>query len=312
MKSVSHDRTFHVKIGGISGTGVPATHEYSVTLINPGRLTSNQQIAGPSSIPVGTAGNFTFTPPNRAEDVRVVVARVNSTAWKEDAEIEAKSSLLDGTARNYSLVVNPANFYGFGPVSGNKSFHLTFPASYDLLTRQVPQQWFEVDRDILPQANALIEFKYRRGFMTTTSSMVVEASTDGGSSWKRLGAPITGESDSMMDSSTSTATRKLPESREPVRVRFRYFNEGGAIYTHEATPDYPTGIFIDDIKTRNCHWLEEVKVNNLTAKATKFVFNATSAGEKPAKDQKWRLRLRTKLGGKWFAPGPSKIVTITG
>ncbi len=309
-RSVFKDTTYNVSIAGISGTGVPTSYSYSVTLINPNSLTSDQMLSGASTLAAAGSATYTFTPPSRAEAINVLAARRSSTPWKSDGESSALPALIDGTAANYDLVATTSTFQGFGTVSGLKAFHLTFPTVYDATVRGVPQQYFEIDRDILPNSSATLAFKFRRGFMTTGSSLVVEMTADGGVTWVQLGAAINGISNSM-DTSVSTTTRPLPLSTEAIRVRFRYFTKGGAVFTHDTTPTYATGIFIDDITTTNCDWLEEKKMNSVATTATSFLMNATSAGATFASGQKWHLRLRTKLGGKWFPAGPSKIVTIT-
>ena len=312
IRSVVKDTTFEVRIAGISGRDIPKSLSYSVTLINPDLLTSNQQIAGASSVSSSAQSVYTFRPPAGAEGVQVEASRTNSRTWKEDAETSSKTHVEDGTTGDYPLMVNPSSFLGFGGVAGSRSFHLTFPTSYDLIARGVPEQSFEIDRELLPGSNAKLKFQFRRGFMTRSSTLVVETSTNGGASWTILGDAINGLSDTQVDIAVTSATRSLPASKLPIRVRFRYFTTGGSIYTHEATPNSPTGIFIDEITTSGCDWLEQSKVNFMPVTATQFTFKSSTIGTKLSNGDQWRLRLRTKLGGKWFPAGPPKKVTITG
>jgi hypothetical protein len=146
--------------------------------------------------------------------------------------------------------------------------------------------------------------------MTKASAMAVEMSSNGGLTWKKL-STIKGVSDTRYDMSSTTASITLPKSSTPVRVRFRYYSTGGAIYTHESAPSSPTGILIDDITVKNADWLEVKKATTLSASTKAFSFSAKNSGAKLVKGDKWHLRLRTKLGGKWFAHGPSKVVTVT-
>ncbi len=312
IRSVAKDTTFAVRITGIGGQGIPTSFGYSVTLINPDLLTSNQQITGASAVPSNAAGAYTFNAPAGAEGVLVAASRKTSTRWTEDAEDPGKSNVNDGTTGNYALLVKTSSFAGFGGVSGTRSFHLTFPTSYDLLTRGIPDQSFEIDRDLIANANAKLNFQFRRGFMTRSSTLVVESSTNGGVTWKILGDLIKGLSDTQIDIAVSSKSLSLPKSAVPLRIRFRYFTRGGSIYTHEATPNAPTGVFIDEITTTGCDWLEQKKVNVLPVTATEFPFKSSTAGANLAQGDEWRLSMRTKLGGKWFPQGPSKTVTITG
>lgn len=311
VSALASDTTFNVRISGIAGVGIPTSFNYSVTLVNPDQLTSNQQLVGPASIASNGSGNYTFTRPEGAEAMQIGMSIQNSTVWKEDAESTTVARVLDGTDGSYPLIATPSTYAGFGSVVGTKAFHLTFPTSYDLITRGVPQQSFVLDRDIIAKANAKLNFRFRRGYMTTTSTLNVEVSADGGVTWSVLGAPIIGRSNTNYDLTVTSVSSALTASTTPLRIRFRYFTNGGAIFTNEAAPMLPTGIFLDEITTRNCDWLEPKKLKDLSATATKFVFKQQSAGSTLVPGVKWQLRLRTQLGGRWFAWGPPKAVLIT-
>lgn len=309
--TVATDTTYSVKVAGIAGTGVPKTLNYSVTLINPDQILSDQRLTGPTSIVASGLGRYAFTRPAGAEALQVGAFNQNSTAWTENAEVAADARVIDGTAANYPLIVKPSSFAGFGSVSGVSSFRLTFPTSYDAIVRGVPEQSFELDRNIIAKTNAKLNFKFRRGYMTKGSSLAVETSADEGVTWNALGTPITGVSDTHYDLTVSSASLALTKSTTSVRVRFRYFTTGGSIYTQESYPTFPTGIFIDDITTTHCEFLDLKKTNTLFASATKFVFKSATAGTALVPGTQWQLKLRTKLGGRWFPFGPGKAVTIT-
>lgn len=312
VRSVGKDTTFNVLVSGIDGEGIPKSYSYAVTLINPDLLNSNQQIAGATAVPANGTSTYTFMPPAGAESLQVVASRRNSSRWKENAENPGNSDVVDGTTgNNYSLIVKPASFQGFGVVAGTRSFRLTFPTSYDSMERGVPDQSFELGRDFITSGKSKLKFQFRRGFMTRGSSLVVEYSTNGGVTWKVLGSPIKGVNDTQADIAVTGASRSLPKSAVPLRIRFRYFTNGGAIYTHEAAPKSPTGIFIDEITATDCDWLEQKKATVLPATELQFVFKSSTAGATLAKGDEWQLRLRTKLGGKWFPHGPAKAVKIT-
>lgn len=312
IRSVSKDTTFNVQVNGIDGVGIAKSYSYAVTLINPDLLTSNQQIAGAAAMSAKGASTYTFVPPAGAESLQVVASRRNSSTWNENAENPSKSGVVDGTTgNNYSLIEKPSSFQGFGVVSGTRSFRLTFPTSYDSMKRGVPEQSFELGRELISTGKSKLKFQFRRGYMTRGSALVVECSTNGGVTWKVLGSPIKGVSDTLPDVAVTGASRPLPKSAVPLRIRFRYFSGGGAIYTHEAAPKSPTGIFIDEITTTDCDWLEEKQANILPATEPQFVFSSSTAGAALAKGDEWQLRLRTKLGGKWFPHGPAKAVKIT-
>lgn len=310
-RSVFSDTTFRVSVTGIAGTEIPTSYIYPVTLINPDRLTSNQAISGPKAAVSHKSTVYSFTPPASAEALAVTAFRRKSSAWKEGAEKSPKPRVIDRSAGTYSLKAKMADFGVFGSLKGAYAFRLTFPVSYDLTTRGVTEQSFELDRQILPKSGAKLVFLYRRGYMTKGSTLVVETSNNGDVTWKTAGQPIKGVSDTKYDTKASTAAVALPKSSQPIRVRFRYFTKPGvAIYTHEAAPASPTGIFIDDITTRKCDWLDPAKTTQLAATASQFSFNTSSAGGSLTDNSRWTLGLQTKLGGKWFPHGPVKSLTV--
>ena len=309
VKSVSADTRFDVMVSGVSGAGVPTSFGYSVTLINPDRINSVQSISGSASLaPTGSA-TYSFAPPVGAEGVQMVTYRKNPVVWTETGEDAAKSKVIDKTSLAYPLIARGKSFPGFGSISGAASFRLTFPTPYDIIKRGAPDQIFEIDRQIVPNSKATLNFKFRRGYMTKTTVMAAEYSADGGVVWKSLGT-IKGVSDRLYDKAAAAASFPLPKSAAPILVRFRLFSGGSAIFAHDAAPTSPTGIFIDDITTKGCHWHEPMKITTLPATASSWEFKKQSAGTTLKKGDEWHLRLRTKLGGKWFPPGPAKAVKI--
>jgi hypothetical protein len=310
-QSVYNDTTFKVSVSGISGDGVPSSYSYSVTLINPNRLNTNPQPLGDSSLPAAGSTTYSISAPKEVESLQIQISQRSSTPWFANAETAAKSKIIDRTSGSYPVVVKPNSFPNFGFLTGARAFHLTFPNSYNLILRGIPDQIFELDRDILPKAKAKLTFQYRRGFMTKKSTLAVETSADGGVTWQVLGRTIQGVSDTTYVPTILTTTRSLPQSSTPIRIRFRYFTNGGSIYTQEASPKFPTGIFLDEISVSRCDWLKTVRENFYPANTTQFAFNAGAVGTKLVAGNQWQLRVSSKLGGKWFPLGPAKIVTIT-
>jgi hypothetical protein len=312
-RSVVGDTTFNVFVSGIStraNAGINfSTYNYSVTLINPDIITDDQSIFGADTISSSRSGIYSFNPPAGAEAVRITAFKKESKALRETAEKPGR--VIDGTAGNYPFRAKSSSFDGYARVAGKTSFHLTFPNSYDPIQRGVLDQSFELNQDIIARSKAKLTFRYRRGFMTKSSVLAVEISSDGGVSWKRLGSPIRGISDTQLKSTVSISTRSIPQSSTPIRIRFHYFRDGEAIYTHEAAPKSPTGIFIDEIKTKNCDRLSLKKATVLPNKESKFEFNSQTAGSTFTPGTQWQLRLQTQLGGKWFPYGPPKLISIT-
>lgn len=310
-RTVHADTTYHVRVTGIRGPGVPPTHHYSVTLIDPDLLMSDQGVYGPTTVATNQSATYAITPPAGSESLQVASYLGRTATLKENAERAARVAVVDGTGGNYPLIAKTRGFRGFGNVAGRSSFHLTFPNAYDAQAGGVPEQWFELDRDLIVNRKASISFKYRRGFMSRGSKLVMEISRDGGVTWSGFGKKLRGVSNTKYDMNVSRMKRRIPGSAGPVRLRFRYYTGGGSIFTHQAAPQSPTGIFIDDIQIDGCSWLEKRAENALPSTATQFVFDSQTAGAPLVKGDEWFLRMRAQLGGKWFPYGPPTPVTIT-
>lgn len=311
--TVTADTRFNVTVAGITGSGVPASHTYSVTLIHPDQITSDQSVFGPSMPATAATSTYQITPPPVAEALQVNCFQALTTAWTEGAEDAPTPRILATTSGTYAFrstgvfSADPS----FRALSGAKSFRMTFPTSYEPVLGGPREQSFEVDRFIVPATGAKLSFKFQRGYMSAGSNLTVETSTDGGASWSTLGEVIKGNASNLRDTAITTTTRDLPASTTPLRVRFRYHvTPGQGVYADELYPTYPTGIFVDDITTTNCQWLELRKTNDLANNATTFDFNATTAGTTLTDNLELRLWMRTKLGGRWMPYGDLKPITL--
>jgi hypothetical protein len=319
--SVSTDTTYNVTVAGMTGTGVPCSYSYSVTLINPNQVTSDQCLFGASMPPTTAATTYQFTPPSKAEAIQVNCFQPVATAWTEGAEDSPESKVIANTASTY-VFRSTANFSAypppnFGPITGAKSFRLAIPVLWDPRLNGVPEQWFELGRDFLPAASAKLNFKYRRGYMTSGTSLAVETSSDGGVTWAQVtGGCVTGKIDAKPDVAPLPLSLSLAASSVPMRIRFRLYASGFFCvdqYDYRNNYDFktlPNGIFIDDISTTNCPWLDLKKTNELAATATSLDFNSSSAGVALTNNLDLRLRLRTKLGNRWMPYGPMKGLTL--
>jgi hypothetical protein len=226
--------------------------------------------------------------------------------WTEGAEDSPAPKIIDRTSGTYALGATNAGYVR----TGAKAFRLTFPTRYDPFINGVPQQILELDRDLVPGAEGKLNFQYRRGLMTGASKLAVETSSDSGLTWSLAGSLISGLGGAG-DPAFQAASLSLPAG--PLRVRFRYYlsDSSSPLYSHEDYPSQPTGIFIDDITTSDCTWLEP-SATLASPGMSSFGFNSTTAGTSLAAGQEWWLRARAVLGGKAFPWGPAKVVFPTG
>lgn len=307
VKSVTSDKTWNVTVSNIRGEGVPAQHSYQVTLIDPDRLNETPVISGNSS-PVGSASDYAISGVPGADKMEAGIFLRSESAWNEGAEESPVSKVVDGTDGSYPLRAATPGYVK----SGAKVFRLTFPTRYDPFINGVPAQHFELGRELVPGASGTLNFQFRRGLMTPASKLAVETSSDDGLTWTLLGSPWSGTGGAG-DSAFQSASVNLPVGLSPLRVRFRYYLSDAIspLYAHEDYPTQPTGIFIDDITTSDCDWLQPTGSVSGAALAS-FTLDAGTAGMALASGQEWWLRARAILGGKAFAYGPAKIVTPSG
>lgn len=306
IRTISSDRKFQVTVSGISGSQVPASYSYGVTLINPDLLDFDQVLSGPDAPHVQTPATYYLPPIPEAEAIRIQTYKQAPAAWKETAETNNQTAIIDRTANNYDLI-SPASFTQFAPVAGVRSFRLTHPTF-----ASPADQIFELGRTIIPKSGATVKFLYRRGYMTENSSLKVEFSKDGGVTWAIAGNTIKGNSTYTFDTSTTAFSALLPASGDAILVRFRYHAPPNKlIFAHEINGvtdyrTYPTGIFLDEISLTNSEWLESKRTTDLPAGSTTFTLNADTAGGTVSVGDLWKISLRVKLGDRWFPEGPHK------
>ena len=305
-KSFSGDVTYQVTVSGISGAGVPTSFAYSITLINPERLTDLPAVAGPAT-PMLAGADYTFSRSADSEAMEVGFFQAVDSGWVEGAENSPSPQVIDLTDLNYDLRASSAGFFR----TGSKAFRLSLPTAYEPSIGGVPDQIFEIDRELIPSASASLNLYFRRGYMAASTSLVIESSADGGVSWTTR-ATIAGVTTNSPDPAFSALAVPLPVSAVPLRVRFRLTYSGGSLYTVGARPTETNGIYFDDISTTNCLTLEKRGAVETVSPATTVTFDSTTAGQALAGGQTWLLRLRSKFGGKWFPYGNSLVVTPIG
>ncbi len=316
---VTDDVTFHVTVSGIRGPGVPDSHRYAVTLINPNRLSAAQSLTGTPAPATGVPANYFLKLPPQAEAGSVTCFRPLANTWLENAEtaLEPQSRIIASTATTYPFLAT-ATFAGlptFSMVAGLRSYRLTFPYLPDAYTRANIEQSFEVDRQIVPEGGATFHFRYKRGLTTPSTGLAVETSEDDGASWTTA-KTLVGRAAGSVDAAPITESIFLPPGPTPVRVRFRLFQLGdGSIYAIDqngaSTAIHPTGFFLDDFSVTGGEWLDPKAINELLPDSDRFTFNGITAGTPPRAGERWALRMRTKLGNRWFQHGPVKSLQVT-
>jgi len=304
------DAKFNVTVSNIAGTGVPAQYSYSVTLMNQDRLIDPLLLTG-SVTPDPTGASYTFAAVPYADSTEVGFFQASSAAWTEAAEDSPAPQVISHISPEYPLrsaVTQYAPGYPTNFFNGAKAFRLTFG------TLPATDQSFEVDRDLLPGTSPKLNFNYRRGYMVNGTTLAVEVTADGGGTWSNLTTILAPSNPNSPDTAFLSASLPLPTtSSQPLRVRFRLYQTGSLTpYTYSYSPTYATGVFIDDISTTGCRFLDRKGSVALAAGETTATFNSANAGVTLAAGQAWWLRLRASLGGHWFPYGPPLTATVAG
>ncbi len=287
------DLTCNVTVSGISGTGVPTSQSYSVTLFHPGVLGESFAISGPPA--ASLAGQvYTFQSIAQADAYELRVSGVSDAPWSEGAESDA--GVIDGTSAAYDLRQSEVKR------SGTSAFHLTIPSFAEDF------QSFEIARDIVPSESSQVVFYHRFRYVTTTTRLRLEASDDAGSTWTELWSRNGSGSNSSRDwdpaFNPSSASLDAYAGR-PVRLRFVFETQNLSFIGTETTD----GVFLDDISVSNATELVETATTTLSSNATSFTLNATTAGAPLAPGKTYILRLRPNVGTRWFGDGTLKSVT---
>lgn len=288
--SVAADTPYTVTVSGISGTNVPTSYSYTVTLFDPSVLNVSPAIAG-SDTPPTTGAAYTFNPIAQADAYELRVNTANTAAWNEGAE-DPGSFFLPATsgALRQSAVVR----------SGSKAFQLTFTDFSD--------QSFTITRDVIPSASSYLQFYDLGRFATTTTTLHAEISANGGGSWTGVWSRNgVGLNSSVWDPAFISRSVSLAAyAGQIVRVRFVLRTNNGSSVISTSPDD---GFFIDDVTVTNATELINETTTALDGAASSFTLDATTAGASLVPGTAYYLRVRPNVGTRWFDYGPPKIVT---
>lgn len=301
------DVTIHVTVSNILVAGVTTSHDYEVTIINPGRLTQYPELAG-TTTPLITGASYVFNQIDHAEAYQFEVSSLSPVTWEEGAENSTSDYVMDDTSPNYKLRDhfqwgdNGSEFWK----TGYKAFHLAFPNNNYPFTREI----FTLKRTIAPGAGASMAFNLRRGYMTPETQLEVQYSADGGGSWMTIETFI-GNSDYSPDNQFNLETIELPVTQDPITIRFLLHRPASSTGVFNVTdhPQAPIGVYIDDINFLNCEWFDVISLTSVTKGSNLVTLNSESAGGTLEAGTSYTLRVRPKVGTLWLPYG--KALTVT-
>jgi Cysteine-rich secretory protein family len=290
--SISTDMPYSVTVAGISGSGIPTSHSYTVTLFDPSLLNAFPTIVG-SDTPPASGATYAFGPIAQADAYELRVTTASGAAWNEGAEDPA-TQIVPSTTGTYPLRQTVVKR------SGAKAFQLAFPSFTD--------QSFVIARDIIPSSASYFRFHHHARYATTTTTIHAEISTDYGNTWAKVwGRYGVGLSSNLWDSGFNEHSVNLaPYAGQIVRIRFILRWNGQSITTGTTSSH---GFFIDDVSVTNATELVNETIRPLAGSASSFTLDATTAGAPLVPGTVYYLRVRPNVGTRWFSYGPPKIVT---
>jgi hypothetical protein len=293
--TVTSDLTYNITVAGISGSGVPTSYSYSVTLFNPGILGDTVTIAGTDS-PSTLGAGYTFNSIAQADQYELNVSTASAASWTEGAEDATASQVVSGISPGYPLRQTSLKRMGA------KAFQVAYPSGV------FADQSFQLTRDIVPTANSQLQFYDRARYTVTTNTLRAEVSTDGGNTWTSVFSRNgVGLSNVNWDADWIARSISLGAyAGQVVRVRFILRRNAGSV-SPGTNSDY--GFFVDDVTVTNATQLVNATTTTLAGDATSFVLNATTAGTPLVAGSTYQLRVRPNVGTRWFSFGPTKVVT---
>ena len=298
------DLSFDITVSNILISGIPTSHSYTVTAINPNRLTEYPVLTGGTSIP-DSGARFYFNQLDHAEEYDLEVTAESEATWTEGAEDSTSSYVTDGTSNNYELrtgffwSTQSKKFWD----TGDKAFRLAFPNNILPLSRES----FILHRTIIPRSGASVSFRLRRGYMTADSIMEVQYSSDAGGTWNTL-QQYHGKPDGTPDSGFATENVNLAPLGNQILIRFLFHQPAATgVYDVVTFPDLPCGVFIDNISLSNCDWLETLARTTYPKTANYVTLDETTGGGSLQVGQNYNLRLRPRIGNAWLPYGPSVV-----
>lgn len=282
-------------VTGITGSGVPSSYSYAVTLFDPGNLNDSVVISG-ASTPYTTGSSYTFNGIAQADRYELRVSTASAAGWTEGAEDTPAPQITEGISAGYTLRQTSLKR------TGAKAFQLTYPAGV------FDDQHFQVGRDVIPSVSSQLQFYDRARFSTTTTTFNAEISTDGGATWtgvfSRNGV---GLSSPNWDANWISRSVSLAAyAGQTIRMRFIMKRNGGSV-TQGATSSH--GFFVDDISVTDATELVNPTTTALAGSATSFQLDAATAGAPLSAGTTYFMRIRPNVGTRWFGFGAVKMVT---
>jgi hypothetical protein len=295
--TVTGDLPYVVTVTGIKGTGVPTSKSYTVNIFNPDILGEQIAITGKDN-PQPTGELYAFNRIDQADSYQLEVASMTASSWIEGAEDNPQPRVIANISAGYDLR------QGGLVKTGAKAFHLAYPFPVN------SDQSFVIDRDIMPGAASRLRYQDRARYTYYLNTLETQVSTNGGLSWttiaSRNGVSVSGYSTEWDSTWNSRDISLASYAGQIIRIRFILKSNNSAVYS--GTDSY-NGFFIDDITVTDASEAATTSTI-LSGSASSFTLDSGAAGAPLVAGASYQMRVRPKIGCKWFDYGSAKTVTI--
>ncbi|MGB2402687.1 MAG: hypothetical protein ACPIA7_04685 [Akkermansiaceae bacterium] len=301
------DVTIDVTISNININGSTISHNYSVTVINPKRLTENTALTG-NTTPPQSGANYAFDKIDHAEEYQFQVSAVSPINWTEGAEDATSDYVIDGTSDNYDFrdsytwsAYDQSSFWN----SGNKAFHLAFPDNVLPLSTET----ITINRTIVPKPGGSMSFVMRKGYMAPDTRLEVHYSTNDGGSWDML-ASYGGNDGGIPDNGFDFKNINLESLGTQILIRFILHQPNPTgVYDINTHNGFPIGVYIDDVVFSNCAWLQNLSLTNQSKTNSIVSLDEITAGGPLEAGTSYILKVRPRIGNIWMPFGqPLEVV----
>ena len=304
-ENFENDSEYEVTVSNIK-EAPQSSFTYKVAIIDPNVLRPFE-LTGTDQPPVEGA-NYYFGGAGSVDDYEFEISQ--RSAYDKTENAEGELNIVDQSIDGVDLVGSYA-YAGTGSNSnfsiGKNSFRLAFKDS----VANPPEHGFEIAENFSTQAGAKLSFQYRRGFMSTTTHMDVEFSTDGGVSWQASGTRISGSGGPTDAGFSSASVDLINSSSLRIRFRQRYVPDGAnGFFTTSQGAHFPIGIFLDDISFSNVEVATAPILVGLSGTSKQVKFTPEALGEDLRANEVYSIRVRPKIAGFSFAWSPVKQVTV--
>jgi hypothetical protein len=246
-------------------------------------------VSGPAALTRDISGSYNISPIGGDTTYQWKQSRLALSTTTAGAEA-ANLHMIIPTVTNPSIILDTV--VRSPRLGSTRSYHLT---------HSVPRspQYLEFYTSLRPRSGAELEFDSKFGWGTSSQAAVVEISTDGWLTNRRVWS-MSGTS-SLAEASFSTKTVNLTQYvGQVIQIRLGYVHRGGQ-YFNQTTSNI--GWNVDNILLRN---VDEVTNSSSTAigNSTSFSFVCSSSGT-------YLLSARGIVFGRPFPWGDIKVVSVT-